>query len=174
MFKSALYFTKIISLLLIVCSMATGCENYFDSETPQNTIINTKPATSLALSLADFPIGWQLIDSNDKSNACYREFSNSVITIKCSVHVYSNIDEAQTQYDFDYSDYSKRFSISNPSVGNQSYAFQTTYPQDSSTTYHIYFIKNNVTVGLFETAAVNTITLNEAVSWVRKIEIKIP
>ena len=150
-------------IILGLSGVAGGCQTY--------TI--TMPATDIALSLTDFPSGWQLVKSNDSDNFCNRKFSNAELNIEFSVSVYKSTSDARKQFDLSYIEHANRFSIINLSVGNQAYAFETTSILNSTTMYSVFFRKDNVTVDLDETAILYGITVDDAVSWARAIEEKI-
>jgi hypothetical protein len=159
---------RIVLVFLICLSVTAGC----NSNSPK-PVTNTKPADSIALSLADFPEDWQLLTSNENGDDCYRKFANSDFTIECSVHVYKTIKEAKKQFDLKSTDYAKRFVVTKLTVGEQAFSIETISRLLSTMMLSIFFIKNNVTVELDVSAELYGVTQDGALVWANKIASKI-
>jgi hypothetical protein len=152
---------RLCLILSLLCIVGAGCKTY------------SKPATEAGLSLSDFPAGWQLFNAEDTATSSDRTFSNSEITIKCIVQVYSSTNAAKKQFEYYFQEQAKRFPLTELKIGNQAYAFQSISILASTTMWSVFFIKNNVTVELDASSEMYGVTLDDAAVWARKVEAKI-
>jgi hypothetical protein len=148
-------------ILSLLCILGGGCKTY------------SKPATEAGLSLSDFPAGWQLLSSVDSATSSDRTFSNSDLTVKCIVQVYSSTNAAKNRFEYYFQEQSKRFALTELKIGNQAYAYKSISILASTTMWSVFFIKSNVTVELDESSEMFGVTLDDAVIWARKVEAKI-